>query len=158
MGLTSHHNLMLNWIHQNEYMEWVDGIAWCFNKIDIFVHEGSEVEVDYCTKKIYYPLKARQTTMKLSLYSSSQKNPRYTTDGGTVLEGTIVVDMSKNLELGKDRKVEVSMFFGHTSIEVKAHGDIAMAGDRGLFQGTVERSLNKKWWLLAFATYRRHRR
>jgi hypothetical protein len=105
-----------------EYMEWVDGIAWCFNRIDIFMHEGSEVEVDCCTKKIYYPLKARQTTMELSLYSSSQKNPRYTTDEGTVLEGTMVVDMSKNLELGKDRKVEVSMFFGHTSIEVKAHG------------------------------------
>ncbi len=104
-----------------EYMEWVDGIAWCFNRIDIFVHEGSEVEVDYCTKKIYYPLKARQTTMELSLYSSSQKNPRYTTDEGTVLEGTMVVEMSKNLELEKDRKVEVSMFFGRTSIEVKAH-------------------------------------
>ncbi|CAK9257937.1 unnamed protein product [Sphagnum jensenii] len=105
-----------------EFMEWVDGIAWCFNRIDIFMHEGSEVEVDYCTKKTYYPLKARQTTMELSLYSSSQKNPRYTTDEGTVLEGTMVVEMSKNLELEKDRKVEVSMFFGRTSIEVKAHG------------------------------------
>ncbi|CAK9860360.1 unnamed protein product [Sphagnum jensenii] len=55
-------------------------------------------------------------------YMDSQKNPRYTTDEGTVLEGTMVVDMSKNLEPGKDRKVEVSMFFGRTSIEVKAHG------------------------------------
>ncbi|CAM6013589.1 unnamed protein product [Sphagnum balticum] len=105
-----------------EYMEWVDGIAWCFKRIDIFMHEGSEMEVDYCTKKIYNPLKARQTTMELSLYSSSQKNPRYTTDEGTVLEGTMVVDMSKNLELENDRKVELSMFFGRTSIEVKAHG------------------------------------
>jgi hypothetical protein len=36
--------------------------------------------------------------------------------------------------------------------------DIAIAGDRGLFPGTVERCLNKKWWLLAFARYRQHRR
>ncbi|CAK9196229.1 unnamed protein product [Sphagnum troendelagicum] len=34
--------------------------------------------------------------------------------------------------------------------------DIAIAGDRGLFPGTVERCLNKKWWLLAFARYRQH--
>ncbi len=50
------------------------------------------------------------------------EKPRYTTEEGTVLEGTTVVDMSKNLELGKDRKVEVRMLFGHTSIEVKALG------------------------------------
>jgi hypothetical protein len=39
-----------------------------------------------------------------------------------MLEGTVLVDMSQDLELGLDREVEVSMFFGRSSIEVKARG------------------------------------
>jgi hypothetical protein len=105
-----------------EYESWVDGIARCLNRIDIFVQEGNEVEVDHCKKKIYSPLQIMQTSMKLQLYSSLHKNPRYTTGDGTMLEGTVLVDMSQDLELGLDREVEVSMFFGRSSIEVKARG------------------------------------
>jgi hypothetical protein len=56
------------------------------------------------------------TAISLSLFSSSQ-NPRYSTNEGTVLEGTMVDDVFKDLELGSDREVEVSMFFGCTSIQ-----------------------------------------
>jgi len=55
------------------------------------------------------------TAISLLLFSSSQ-NPRYSTNEGTVLERTMVEDLSKDLELGSDREVEVSMFFGCTSI------------------------------------------
>ncbi|CAK9196211.1 unnamed protein product [Sphagnum troendelagicum] len=61
------------------------------------------------------PGSATVTAISLSLFSSSQ-NPRYSTNEGTVLEGTMVDDMFKDLELGSDREVEVSMFFGCTSI------------------------------------------
>ncbi|CAM6036095.1 unnamed protein product [Sphagnum compactum] len=56
---------------------------------------------------IFYPrgLKAVRA-ISLSLFSSSL-NPRYSTNEGTVLEGTMVEDVSKDLELGSDREVEV---------------------------------------------------
>lgn len=52
------------------------------------------VDLEESISKIHTPVCSGQKTMTLKLFSSSEVEPRYTTEDGSVLEGTIKVDMS----------------------------------------------------------------
>jgi hypothetical protein len=104
-----------------EYCTEVGNTRKCDNRFCIYVEKGSQVAVDHCVTKTHVGLYPRQKDMPLVLYSSDDVSPRYTTGGSAEKEGKLVIDVS-NLSGGTDAKprVSVSMYFGRSSIEMKA--------------------------------------
>lgn len=60
-----------------------------------------------------------QLTMHLPLVSSPDPNVRYVTDPGVKVEGTMTVQLG-DPSRGFQRRVNVSLFFGKTSLEMLA--------------------------------------
>lgn len=103
--------------------EVVDGTLKCKNRFDVFVQRGMEVDTDYSVSKTYIPTYAKQTSMSISLFSSDEDAPRYTEGEGVTKEGAFVVDMSDGAEeLDRERQVRVTMYFGRSTVELKAQG------------------------------------
>jgi molecular chaperone DnaK (HSP70) len=101
--------------------EYYDGVKRCTKKFDVFVSVGSTVETEFAVERSYYPVLQNQRAIAIKVHSSTEKSPLYTTAAGVALEGSFSVDISSSLHLPYDeRRVLVSMFFGHSSIEVKA--------------------------------------
>ncbi len=93
----------------------------CENRFSIYVQKGSQVVVDHCVTKTHVGLYPRQKVMRLVLYSSDDVSPRYTKGGSAEKEGELVIDISNvSGETNAKPEVNVSMYFGHNSIEMKA--------------------------------------
>jgi hypothetical protein len=60
--------------------------------------------------------------MSIKIFSSTKSDLKYTKENGAKKEGSFELDMSSGMELDKERKVEVTMFFGRSSIEVTTKG------------------------------------
>jgi len=104
-----------------EYCTQVGNMKKCENRFSIYVQKGSQVTVDHCVTKTHVGLYPRQKVMRLVLYSSDDVSPRYTKGGSAEKEGELVIDIS-NVSGETDAKpeVSVSMYFGRSSIEMKA--------------------------------------
>jgi hypothetical protein len=104
-----------------EYCTQVGNLKCCKRHFCIYVQKGSEVAVDHCVTKTIPGLYPRQKMMGLVLYSSDDVSPRYTRGGSAEKEGGLVIDIS-NVSGDTDAiaKVSVSMYFGRSSIEMKA--------------------------------------
>lgn len=103
-----------------EYREIVEGVAKCNNRFNVYVQTGTDLKIDECVSKILTPVYPGQIKMKFELYSSTETDPRYTTAESVTREGELEIDISEARELGRDRQVRLSLFFGRTSIEAKA--------------------------------------
>lgn len=57
--------------------------------------------------------------MRFNILSSNASEPRYSTDYGVECEGSFTMDMSDDMELDKERGIELSMFFGRAIIEIQ---------------------------------------
>ena len=98
-----------------------DGESMCENAFDVFVQEGSRVPVGHSVEHYFWPTVHGQRSMKIVLYSSANRNPRFTSgERGVVEEGSFVVDMSEGMEMDKERRVLVTMCFGASLIGVSA--------------------------------------
>ncbi|CAM6113809.1 unnamed protein product [Calypogeia fissa] len=108
-----------------EHLKFVDddGSVRCRHRFDVFTTKGQTVLVDSCVKHTLCPTYHNQTRMSICLYSTTSSNPEYVTDSGTQKEGSFTVKHPSRNELGQEPKVEVSMYFGRTTIEVKAVGE-----------------------------------
>lgn len=103
--------------------EVVNGSVKCKNRFDVFVQRKMQVDTDYSVSKTYVPSYPNQTSMSISLFSSDDDAPRYTDGDNVIKEGTFVVDMSDGAEeLDRDRQVRVTMYFGRSTVELKAQG------------------------------------
>lgn len=108
---------------REDYREVVDGTAKCKNRFDVFVQRGQQVDTDYSVSKTYVPTYSKQKAMNISLFSSDDDAPRYTEGANVTKEGTFVVDMSDGAEeLNRERQVKVTMYFGRSTVELKAQG------------------------------------
>lgn len=120
-----------NGIDPPEFGIEVDGALRCENRFSVFVKKGTSVRAQQPFRKVYRPVFHGQTKMTFDLYSSTEEEPRYTVGDTVMKEGTVEIDISSGLELGRDRQVELSLFFGRTSIEVKAEAiNFANFGDQ----------------------------
>ena len=103
--------------------EVVNGAVKCKNRFDVFVQRGQHVDTDYSVSKTYVPTYPKQTSMSISLFSSDDDAPRYTEGQDVTKVGTFVVDMSDGAEeLDRERQVRVTMYFGRSTVELKAQG------------------------------------
>lgn len=93
--------------------------ARCIDKFDPFVTIGDSVNGNVAVTRCYNPVEKKQKSLEIKIYSSTLKSPQFVDEAEVRLEGSFRLDMSDTTG-GKERKVEVSMFFGRTSIEVHA--------------------------------------
>jgi hypothetical protein len=97
----------------------------CRNRFSIYVQKGSQVAVDHCVTETYATVESypELKVLPIVLYSSDDVSPRYTKGGSAEKEGELVIDIS-NFSGKRDAKpkVRVSMYFGRSSIAMKAVG------------------------------------
>ena len=104
-----------------EYLEIIDGVEYCINRFRILARKGDKLKVDDCFSEICCPRYGHgEKFVRFRLFSSDEPNPRYVVGASVKPEGEFFMDVSGRMELGKDRKLKVSLFFGGSSIEVKA--------------------------------------
>jgi hypothetical protein len=103
---------------------WVDddGKAKCHHVFSIFARIGDAIPVNHTVTEVLRPLWHFQRSMSIEIFSSTKSDPKYTKEDGVEKEGSFELDMSSGMELDKKREVEVTMFFGRSSIEVTAKG------------------------------------
>ena len=103
---------------------WVDddGVAKCQHTFYVFVRIGDAIPVNHTVTRVVYPVEHFQTTMSIKIFSSTKSDPKYTKEDEAEKEGSFELDLSSGLELDKAREVEVTMFFGRSSVEVTAKG------------------------------------
>ncbi|KAG0602466.1 hypothetical protein M758_10G016400 [Ceratodon purpureus] len=110
------------------YRKEVDGQLKCNMRFSIFVRKGDKVDVNSCISKLRYPVYREQKSMKIELFSSSETDPRYAVGETVRREGVIVIDMSKDMTLDKERYAKVSFYFGRSCMEIKAEAVNFSAG------------------------------
>ena len=90
----------------------------CGDHFEKFVTINDEFETGQTVTVEVYPVAADTTKMTIDIYTSTEPNPRYTTDVGCELLGRLVVDMPDTTR-GLDRRAEVTMSMGSTEIVVE---------------------------------------
>ena len=123
-------------IHCQEYrFKDDDGQDQCDHLFSTIVERGDTVNSEEAFKLTYYPVYHNQTSMKIKVYSSCEKDVWYVTGkrgkGDRTSEpvkihniGNLTVSMP-NLSGDKQRKVHVYFDFTHTEINVKAYDPLS---------------------------------
>ncbi|EFJ24727.1 hypothetical protein SELMODRAFT_414734 [Selaginella moellendorffii] len=98
-----------------------NGLEKCRNIFSLFVEKEGPVSVNQSVTHSYFPIFRHQKVLKIALFSSSSDFiPMYTTDEGCVELDSYEFDIGEDLHMGTGREVEVTMFFGRSTIEVSA--------------------------------------
>ena len=96
----------------------IDGTDYCKGVFEKLVTIGDLVNVNHWVEKEVFASSAVMRQMFIKFYQTNEKNPKFVTDEGCECIGELIVDMPDTTK-GKDRSVEVSLFFGETEISVK---------------------------------------
>ena len=102
-------------IHPQEKKFLVDGVEKCMDLFNCFVKENEVVKLGQQIKKVYHPLQANRKEIHTNFYVTSNPETQFTTEPGVTRIGSVVVK-SPDTWKGKDRDIEVSMYFGGTEI------------------------------------------
>ena len=109
----------LEGVHPEEKKVLVDGVAKCNGMLTFFVKENASVRVGEKVTKMYKPLRADTENFTYDFYSAGNPDSQFTTDPGVTMLGSVTVKSPETWR-GKDRKIEVSMYFGRTEITATA--------------------------------------
>ena len=97
----------------------VDGIEKCNNLISVFAKENASIRIGEKVTHVFSPLHADAEKITHNFYSASNPDSQFTTDPGVTMLGSVTVKSPETWR-GKDRKIEVSMYFGRTEITATA--------------------------------------
>ena len=106
-------------VHREEKKFVVDGIEKCNNLFKLFVRENDTVRTGQKIASYYAPLHAADNNITYFFYATSNPDEKYVTDPGMTKIGSVTVQ-SPDTWRGKDRTIEVSMYFGRTEITASA--------------------------------------
>ena len=106
-------------VHREEKKFIADGIEKCDDLFSLFVKEHATVRIGEKITKIYTPCRAASDNMACYFYATSNPDAEYVTDPRMTKIGSVKV-LSPDTWRGKDRKFEVSMYFGRTEITAAA--------------------------------------
>ena len=106
-------------VHPEEKKFVADGIEKCGDLFNLFVKENAVVRIGQKITSNYTLLRATDTNIYIPFYAASNPNAEYTTDPGMTQIGSVVVQ-SPDTWRGKNREIEVSMYFGRTEITASA--------------------------------------
>ncbi|KAH7288833.1 hypothetical protein KP509_31G045500 [Ceratopteris richardii] len=99
-----------------------DGKSKCTMVFSVFVRAGEQVLTGSTIKRIFNPTFRKQKSIRIDLYSSTKRYPKYTNEAEAQLEGRFMIDISKGMIGGRRREIEVTMTFGDSLISVSARG------------------------------------
>ncbi|XP_020617392.1 heat shock 70 kDa protein 12A-like isoform X4 [Orbicella faveolata] len=106
-------------VHPEEKKFIADGVEKCDDVFNCFVKENKAVKLGERITKRYKPVYANQTRLQCGFYVTGNPNTQFVTDPGVTKIGSVVVK-SPDIWRGKDRKIEVCMYFGGTEITATA--------------------------------------
>jgi len=106
-------------VHREEEKFVADGIEKCNNLFRLFVRENDTVRNGQEITRNYTPARAADINLRVPFYATSNPDAEYVTDPGMTKIGSVMVQ-SPDTWRGKDRKIEVSMYFGSTEITATA--------------------------------------
>ena len=105
--------------HPEEKKFVADGIEKCGDLFSCFVKEKRVVKVGEKIKKTFHPVKAKKKSLSFGFYVTSEADTQFVTDPGVTKIGSLKVK-SPDTWRGRDRDIEVSMYFGGTEITATA--------------------------------------
>ncbi|MFG2370474.1 Hsp70 family protein [Streptomyces sp. NPDC048504] len=107
------------------------GMVTCRERFSIFARAGESIPTEAEVMHSYIPLEDDVDEMDFDIYATIDADPRYVTDPGCDLIGTVTVDLSSVMRFPRrERSVKVFMKFGETEIKVRAelvHGGQSVA-------------------------------
>lgn len=105
-------------VHRADKMEFIEGKYKCSNIFSVLARENEKVKIGQCKKTSKYsPVRATQTRIGFSFFTSRNPDAVYTTDEGVRrLPGYITVQ-SPDTSKGTERLVELRLYF-ETEIKV----------------------------------------
>ena len=106
-------------VHPEEKKFIADGVEKCSEVFKCFVKENKVVKLGQRITKRLHPVRASSTRLKFGFFVTSNPKTQFVTDPGVTKIGSVVVQ-SPDTWRGKDRKIEVSMYFGGTEITATA--------------------------------------
>ncbi|XP_046570202.1 uncharacterized protein LOC124278523 isoform X2 [Haliotis rubra] len=99
-----------------------EGVDWCTDVFDVFVHDDQPITLGDTVIRSYTPAKANQMVSVIHIYSSDSKDSAFITDPGVRKCGTLCLDLSDEDadHLPSRREIQARMMFGDTEIKVSA--------------------------------------
>ena len=94
----------------------IEGEEFCEDVFDVFVKKNQSVRVDELINKIYCPVRARQSIMRIIIYCTDSTEVEFVDEPGVSKLGELSIDLGKAIQ--GDKTVTVTMRFGATSIMV----------------------------------------
>ena len=107
-------------IHPLDKKDVIEGIAWCKDVFCAVVKENDFVKVGEKKSFTQVPLESKQTSLRVPFFTSADPNAKYITDSSVGPSIGKVIVKSPDTSQGRDRTIEVCMFFGETEIKVTA--------------------------------------
>ncbi|XP_078384949.1 heat shock 70 kDa protein 12A-like isoform X2 [Oculina patagonica] len=106
-------------VHPQEKKFVADGIEKCRDLFACFVKEDEIVKVGQRIRQVFHPVYADETEIKFGFYTSRHTNAQFVTEPGLTKIGGVMVH-SPDTRRGRDRDIEVSLYFGGTEITATA--------------------------------------
>ena len=106
-------------VHPEEKKFIADGVEKCNDVFFRYVKENKVVKLGQRITKIYHPVRANSKRLKFGFYVTSNPKTQFVTDPGVTKIGSVMVK-SPDTWRGKDRNIEVCMYFGGTEITATA--------------------------------------
>ncbi len=87
---------------------------------DPFVRKGDSVSIDELHTKVYCPVRARQTVMRIIFYVTDKKQVAFIDEPGVQQLGELCIDIGKAFQSVEEKTVRVTLKFGSTQVEATA--------------------------------------
>ena len=92
---------------------------YCNDLFNNFIEVGDQVDIDEKVTHRYIPIEKDQTKMPFTFYATKKLHPRYIDEQGITKIGILTIERT-DTSSGLDWKVDVTMYFGRTEIQVEA--------------------------------------
>ena len=108
-------------IHPQEKKISKDGVDWCTDIFDAFVHLNQSVALGDKIIRRYTPVRKNQTATTIHIYSTEKDNVMFISDNEVTRCGTLSLSLDEADEsYGSRREIRAEMTFGDTEIKVCA--------------------------------------
>ena len=94
----------------------IEGEEFCEDLFDVFVRKDESVGIDESIRKIYCPVRATQTVMKIIIYCTDKKDVEFVSEDGVCMLGELSVEIGKKHQSVEEKTVTVTLLFGATQI------------------------------------------
>ena len=104
-------------IHPSDKKEELEGVTYCKDCLSVLVKEGEVVQVEERRHFTYAPVTSGQRSFEVEFYAPRNRNAKFTTDPEFGRSIAKVIVPSPDISKGKDRDINVCLYFGGTEIK-----------------------------------------